>query len=81
MIFLTQFRINKYLLLFQRPQIALALQAGAILLVWEKFTHAYLFQIGRKIMWLPILIEVTMEGLSNLNMSTHCAVPLQSLED
>ena len=32
-------------------------------------------------MRLPILIEVTMEGLSNLNMSTHCAVPLQSLED
>ena len=69
MIFLTQFRINKYLLLFSKTTNC------------TKFTHAYLFQIGRKIMWLPILIEVTMEGLSNLNMSTHCAVPLQSLED
>ena len=31
---------------FQRPRIALALRARAILLVFEKFTHAYLFQIA-----------------------------------
>ena len=36
------------------PQIALALRARAILLVFEKFTRAYLFQIALEIMWLPI---------------------------
>ena len=36
MIFLVQFGINKHLLIFQRPQIALALQARVILLVFEK---------------------------------------------
>ena len=41
MIFLVQFGINKHLQIFQRPQIALALRAFAILLVFEKFTHAY----------------------------------------
>jgi len=41
---------------FFRPQIALALLARAILLVFEKFTRAYLFQIALEIMWLPILI-------------------------
>ena len=41
-----QFGINKH---FQRPQIALALRARAILLVFEKFTRAYLFQIGLEI--------------------------------
>ena len=48
MIFLVQFGINKHLQIFQRPQIALAL----ILLVFEKFTHAYfnLFQIALEIM-------------------------------
>ena len=33
MIFLVQFGINKHLLIFQRPQIALALRARVILLV------------------------------------------------
>ena len=36
MIFLVQFGINKHLLIFQRPQIALSLQARPILLVFEK---------------------------------------------
>ena len=39
MIFLVQFAIDK-----------IALRARAILLVFEKFTHAYLFQIALKIM-------------------------------
>ena len=37
MIFLVQFGINKYLYIFKRPQIVLALRACAILLVFEKF--------------------------------------------
>ena len=41
--------------MFQRPQSALALRARALLLVFEKFTRAYLFQIALEIMWLPIL--------------------------
>ena len=45
-----QFGINKHLYIFQRPQIALALRARAILLVLEKFTRAYLFQIALEIM-------------------------------
>ena len=49
MIFLVQFGINKHLSIFQRPQIALALRAGAILLVFENFTYAYLFQIALEI--------------------------------
>ena len=36
MIFLVQFGINKHLLIFQRPQIALALRARGILLVFKK---------------------------------------------
>ena len=36
MIFLVQFGTNKHLLIFQRPQIALALRARVILLVFEK---------------------------------------------
>ena len=36
MIFLVQFRINKPLLIFQRPQIARALRATAVLLVLKK---------------------------------------------
>ena len=36
MIFLVQFRINKHLLIFQRPQIAHALRARTILLVFKK---------------------------------------------
>ena len=35
---------------FQRPQIALALRARSILLVFEKFTRATLFQIALEIM-------------------------------
>ena len=53
MIFLVQFGINKHLQIFQRAQIALALRARAILLVFEKFTRAYLFQVALEIMWLP----------------------------
>ena len=56
MIFLVQFEINKHLKIFQRPQIALAPRARAILLVFENFTRAYSFQIALVIMWLPILI-------------------------
>ena len=33
--------------------------ARALLLVFEKFTPAYLFQIALEIMWLPILISST----------------------
>ena len=44
MIFLVQFGINKHLQFFSN------------LLVFEKFNRAYLFQIAREIMWLPILI-------------------------
>ena len=50
MIFLVQFGINKHLKIFQRPQIALALRARLILLVFEKFIRAYLFQISLEIM-------------------------------
>ena len=55
MIFLVQFGINKHFYIFQRPQNALALRACALLLVFEKFTRAYSFQIALEIMWLPIL--------------------------
>ena len=60
MIFFEQFGINKYLQIFQRPQIALALRACAILSVFEKFTLAYLFQIALEIMLLPIRIKETL---------------------
>ena len=51
---------NKLTLLnFQRAQIALALQACAILLVFEKFTRAYLFQIALEIMLLPYTKKVS----------------------
>ena len=39
-----------------RPQSALALRARALLLVFEKFTLAYLFQIALEIMWLLVQI-------------------------
>ena len=58
MIFLVQFGINKHSKIFQRLQIALALRARAILLAFEKFTRAYLFQIALEIMRLPIQIEL-----------------------
>jgi len=57
MIFLVQFGINKHSQIFQRLQIALALRARAILLAFEKFTRAYLFQIALEIMRLPIQIN------------------------
>ena len=43
--------------MLQRPQSALALRARALLLFFEKFTRAYLFQITLEIMWLPIQTE------------------------
>ena len=46
MIFRVQFGINKPLWIFQSPRIALAPRARAILLVFENFTRAYLFQIA-----------------------------------
>ena len=49
-----QFGINPHSYIFQRLQIALALRARAILLVFEKFTCADLSQIALEIMWLPI---------------------------
>ena len=49
MIFLVQFGINNTHKFFQRPQIALALGARTILLAFEKFTRAYLFQIALEI--------------------------------
>ena len=52
MISLVQFGINKHLYIFRIPQIALALRARTILLVFEKFTRAYLFQIALEIMCL-----------------------------
>ena len=55
MIFLVQFGINKHLWVFQRPQSALALRARALLLVFEKFTRTYLFQIALEIMWLKLI--------------------------
>ena len=51
--YLTLIRLFDTSEIFQRPQIAWALWAPAILLVFEKFTHANLFQITLKIMWLP----------------------------
>ena len=50
MIFLVQFGRNKHLQIFQRSQRALTLQARALLLVFEKFIRAYLFQIALEIM-------------------------------
>ena len=62
MIFLMQFGINLHYKLhspiFQRLQIALAIRARAIWLVFEKFTCADLSQIALEIMWLPILILI-----------------------
>ena len=50
MIILVQFEINMHLYIFQRPQIARALRARAILLVFERFTRAFLSQIALEIM-------------------------------
>ena len=58
MIFLVQFGINKHLQILQRPQSALALRARALLLVFEKGSRAYLFQIALEIMWLPVQIAL-----------------------
>ena len=48
MIFFVQFGINKRLWTFQRPQKAQTLRARALLLVFEKFSRAYLLQIARE---------------------------------
>ena len=53
MTFLVQFGINKHLQIFQRPQIALALQARAILLVWKIYWCLFIPNCT-EIMWLPI---------------------------
>ena len=45
-----------------------SVQARAILLVFEKFTRAYLFQIALEIMWLPILI---ITNIFTINLSPH----------
>ena len=58
MIFLVQFGINKHSQIFQRLQIALALRARAIFVVFEKFACAYLFQIALEIIWLPIEMKI-----------------------
>ena len=50
MIFLVQFGINEHLQIFLRLQITLALWYRAILIAFEKFTRAYLFQIALEIM-------------------------------
>ena len=50
MIFLVQFGINKHLKFFLRPQSALAPRTRVLLLVFEKFTRAYLFQTALEIM-------------------------------
>ena len=62
-----QFGINEYSYIFQRPKSALALRASALLLVFEKFTRAYLFQIALEIMWFPIQ-NVTIDEKRNINV-------------
>ena len=95
MIFLVQFGINKHLWIFQRPQNGLALRARALLLVFEKLTRAYFFQIALEIMWLPILNAMLRADFrpfrSNWNVTLHspsgnlpqvhssCAVELRSV--
>ena len=59
MTFLVQFGINKHCKFFKDHKIQFALWTRALLLVFEKFTPAYLFQIALEIMWLPILILST----------------------
>ena len=71
MIFLVQFGINKHLKIFQRPQIALALRARAILLVFEKFTRAYSFQIALEIMWLSIQTTTTKTVINRTEWSSY----------
>ena len=58
MIFLVQFRLKQQSYVFQRPQIALALGARAIWLVFEKFACSDLSQIVLEIMQLPIHIVI-----------------------
>ena len=72
MIFLVQFGINKHTWIFQRSQIALTLPGLAILLVFEKFTRAYLFQIALEIMWLPILNTRGFRVLKENFIFDHC---------
>ena len=74
MIFLLQVGINKHLKIF-RPQIALTLRARAILLVFEKFTRAYLFQIALEIMWLPYKKKKTTNKQKNKKHRTYSHKP------
>ena len=67
MIFLVQFGMYN----FQKPQIALAFRARAILLVFEIFTTSYhLFQIAFGIIWLAILIVMFFFQLVEYSVST-----------
>ena len=58
MIFLVQFGLKQLSYVFQRPQIALALGARAIWLIFEKFACADLSQIVLEIMQVPIHIVI-----------------------
>ena len=58
MIFLMQFGLKQHSYVFQRPQIALALRARAIWLVFEKFACTDLSQIALEIVQLPIHIVI-----------------------
>ena len=53
-----------------RLESALALRASAILLTFEKFTRAYLFQIALEIMWLPIQI-ISIPKYKNRKLYRH----------
>ena len=65
---------------FQRPQIALAQRARAILLVLKKFTPAYLFQIVLEIMWLPILREYLFKINSCVSLICECSFDSESVK-
>ena len=76
MIFLVQFGMYN----FQKPQIALAFRARAILLVFEIFTTSYhLFQIAFGIIWLAILI--VMFFFSWWNIASQLGLSLLDLSD
>ena len=78
MIFLVQLGINMRLLIFQRPQIAHALRAHAILLVFEKIysclfipnctrnrviTYTYKQQLLAVYLFLPVHLEMKQETI------------------
>ena len=52
---------------FKDQKSALALRASALLLFFEKFTRAYLFQIALEIMWFPRQ-KVTIDEKRNINV-------------